>query len=561
MDLVKAENVNRPFVAMSALPIIRQAGLLIGLAASIAIGIYAVLWSQDGGFVPVASNLAARDNSKIISILQTAALEYKIDQVTGNVLVKASELQQAKLKMAAEGISGNSDVGYELLEEEQGISTSQFMETVRYQRAIQGELSRTISSMASIKSARVHLAIPKQTPFIRSKRKSSASVFLDLYSGRQLTDEQVSSIVSLVAMSIPNLQVADVAVIDNKGRLLSSSKKESGVELSNTQLKYTRKIEKDYTSRIESILLPIIGLGKMKAQVVANIDFDQIEKTREEFDSDQPSIRSEQKVEEQSNGNSLPIGIPGALSNQPPATTNRNAKTPLTDRQSKGPSRNSKQSTLNYELNKTISHTRYSVAKIRRLTVAVVVDNKMELIEQAPVKPKTKPEEGAEPAAPVPIKKVLTSVPRTVAELASFTTLVKDAIGFNALRGDRVNVINASFVKPDKIEAIPEIPIWKQDWVLDIGKQALGVIFVLYLVFGILRPVMRKLATHQEVVIPDEISDEQEMDEDQVTLSEEAEQQQKLLDKHEDNLNVAKSMVAQDPKLVAQVVKNWVANE
>ncbi len=561
MDLVKAENVNRPFVAMSALPIIRQAGLLIGLAASIAIGIYAVLWSQDGGFVPVASNLTARDNSKVISILQTAALEYKIDQITGNVLVRASELQQAKLKMAAEGVSGSSDVGYELLEEKQGISTSQFMETVRYQRAIQGELSRTISSMASIKSARVHLAIPKQTPFIRSKRKSSASVFLDLYSGRQLNDEQVNSIVSLVAMSIPNLQESNVAVIDNKGRLLSANKKESGVELSNTQLKYTRRIEKNYASRIENILLPIVGLGKMKAQVVANIDFDQIEKTREEFDSDQPSIRSERKVEEQSNGNSLPIGIPGALSNQPPGTTNRNAKASSTASEAKGASRNSKQSTLNYELNKTISHTRYSVAKIRRLTVAVVVDNKLELIEQAPAKPAAKPKEGAEPAAPAPIKKVLTSVPRTVAELASFTTLVKDAIGFNALRGDRVNVINASFVKPEKIEAIPEIPLWKQDWVLDIGKQALGVIFVLYLVFGILRPVMRKLATNQEIVVPDDVAGEQEIDEDQVTLSEEAEQQKKLIDKHEGNLLAAKSMVAQDPKLVAQVVKNWVANE
>lgn len=560
MDLVKVDNVNKPFVAMTALPIIRQVGLLVGLAASIAIGIYAVLWSQEAGFVPLASNLPARETSKIISILQTAALEYKIDQASGNVLVKASELQNAKLKMAAEGISASADVGYELLEEEQGISTSQFMENVRYQRAVQGELSRTISSMTYIKSARVHLAIPKQTPFIRSKRKSSASVFLDLYSGRQLNDEQVSSIVSLVAMSIPNLRIENVAVIDNKGRLLSSNKKESGVELSNTQLKYTRKIENDFASRIDNILLPIVGYGKMKAQVVANIDFDQIEKTREEFDSEQPSIRSERKVEEQSTGNSLPIGIPGALSNQPPGTANKNTKT-LSNRTSGPPSRNSKQSTLNYELNKTISHTRYSAAKIRRLTVAVVVDNKLELIEQAAVKPVTKPAEGAEPVVAAAIKKVLTSVPRTEAELVSFTTLVKDAIGFNAIRGDRVNVINVPFVKPEKIEAIPDIPIWKQDWVLDIAKQALGIIFVLYLVFGILRPVMRKLATHQEVVIPDEEQNEAQIDEDQVTLSEEAEQQKKLLDKHEDNLTIAKSMVAQDPKLVAQVVKNWVSNE
>ncbi|VAW94084.1 Flagellar M-ring protein FliF [hydrothermal vent metagenome] len=560
MDLVKVDNVNKPFVAMTALPIIRQVGLLVGLAASIAIGIYAVLWSQEAGFVPLASNLPARETSKIISILQTAALEYKIDQASGNVLVKASELQNAKLKMAAEGISASADVGYELLEEEQGISTSQFMENVRYQRAVQGELSRTISSMTYIKSARVHLAIPKQTPFIRSKRKSSASVFLDLYSGRQLNDEQVSSIVSLVAMSIPNLRIENVAVIDNKGRLLSSNKKESGVELSNTQLKYTRKIENDFASRIDNILLPIVGYGKMKAQVVANIDFDQIEKTREEFDSEQPSIRSERKVEEQSTGNSLPIGIPGALSNQPPGTANKNTKT-LSNRTSGPPSRNSKQSTLNYELNKTISHTRYSAAKIRRLTVAVVVDNKLELIEQAAVKPVTKPAEGAEPVVAAAIKKVLTSVPRTEAELVSFTTLVKDAIGFNAIRGDRVNVINVPFVKPEKIEAIPDIPIWKQDWVLDIAKQALGIIFVLYLVFGILRPVMRKLATHQEVIIPDEEQNEAQIDEDQVTLSEEAEQQKKLLDKHEDNLTIAKSMVAQDPKLVAQVVKNWVSNE
>lgn len=553
MDLVKVDNVNKPFLGMTGLPIIRQVGLLIGLAASIAIGIYAVLWSQNGGFVPVAPNLGARDNAKIISVLQTAAIDYKVDQSTGNVLVNASELQKVRLKMAAEGISNRDNIGYELLEEEQGITTSQFMENVRYQRAIEGELSRTISSMVSIKSARVHLAIPKQTPFIRSKRKSSASVFINLYSGRKLSDEQVSSIVSLVAMSIPDMQSEDVALIDNKGRLLSSSNKESGVELSNTQLKYTRQIEKDYTSRIENILIPIIGLGKIKAQVVANIDFDQIEKTREEFDSDQPSIRSERKVEEQSTGNSLPIGIPGALSNQPPAGVNLQNKLSKNKNKATGPSRNSSQSILNYELNKTISHTRYSVAKIRRLTVAVVVDNKMALV--APTSDKSTGDSAEKTA---PSKKILTSVARSKEEIANFTTLVKDAIGFNALRGDKVNIINASFVKPDKIAALPEIPIWKQDWVLDIAKQALGAIFVLYLVFGILRPVMRKLATHQPVS-SQKINDGDEVSDDQITLSDDS--QAKMLEAHQDNLVMAKSMVAQDPKLVAQVVKNWVANE
>jgi flagellar M-ring protein FliF len=552
MDLVKVDNVNRPFNGMVGLPIIRQAGLLVGLAASIAIGIYAVMWSQKGGFVPVAPNVSTRDNAKIISVLQTAAIEYKIDQTTGNILVNASELQKAKLKMASEGISNSENVGYELLEEEQGITTSQFMENVRYQRAIQGELSRTISSMMSVKSARVHLAIPKQTPFIRSKRKSSASVFIDLYSGRKLSDEQVTSIINLVAMSIPNLQQEDIAVIDNKGRMLSASNKETGVELSNTQLKYTRKLEKDYAKRIENILTPIIGLGKIKAQIVADIDFDQIEKTREEFDSEQPSIRSERKVEEQSRGTNAPVGIPGALSNQAPSTANNIGKGLLASSIVEPPSSNSRQSTLNYELNKTISHTRYSVAKIRRLTVAVVVDNKMELVTQAREKP-AKPDEKQ-----TPVKKVLTSVARSKEEMVSYATLVKDAIGFNSLRGDRVNVINASFVKPDQIEELPEIPIWKQDWVLDLAKQALGVFFVLYLVFGILRPVMRKLATHQPIKAITEES-EDDVDEDQITLSDDS--QQKLLASHEDNLTMAKSMVAQDPKLVAQVVKNWVAHE
>ncbi len=554
MDLVKVDNVNKPFLAMTSLPIVRQAGLLIGLAASIAIGIYAVLWSQEGGFVPLAPNMSARDNSKVISMLQSSTIKYKIDQTTGNVLVNASELQNVKLKMASEGISGNEIVGYELLEEEQGITTSQFMENVRYQRAIQGELSRTISSMVSIKSARVHLAIPKQTPFIRSKRKSSASIFIDLYSGRKLSDEQVSSIVSLVAMSIPNLQPENVTVIDNKGRLLSSTKKESGVDLSNTQLKYTHKLEKDYTNRIEEILIPIIGLGKIKAQVVADVDFDQIEKTREEFDSDQPSIRSERKVEEQSKGVASSIGIPGALSNQPSTLNTIKGNVLANNIGNNQPTRNSRQSTLNYELNKTISHTRYSVAKIQRLTVAVVIDNKMELVAQAPDKPVN-----GENGNASPVKKVLTSVPRTKEEIEKFTTLVKDAIGFNALRGDRVNIINASFVKPEQIEALPEIPIWKQSWVLDIAKQALGVLFVLYLVFGILRPVMRKLATHQPVTKIVNNNEEDDISDDQITLSDDS--QAKLLVSHQDNLNVAKSMVAQDPKLVAQVVKNWVANE
>ena len=558
MDLVKAETVSVPFQGMTALPRLRQLGLLIGLAASIALGVAVVLWMQTPNYTRLPGQLSGQTLNDVINVLERNNIRYNVDTSTGSIMVDSTKINEAKLKLASENLSLNAGHGFEMLEKDQGFGTSSFLQKARYKRALEGELARTITSMRSIQSARVHLALPKESAFIRNQKEASASVFISLVPGHRLEKNQIASITNLVASSISNLKTSQVTIVDDKGKLLSNAESANMMGLTTSQLDYTRNIEKTYAARIERMLNPIVGLGNVRAQVTAELDFTQVESTQETFNPDLAAVRSEQNSEEQSQGSSQG-GIPGALSNQPPANAaapeQANQQAGATTKQ--GSNRTSRRSTKNYELDKTISHTRNRAGSIKRLSIAVVLDNKKVLAPPPVVDANATPADGnADPAA---VESIMNSVPYTQQELTRLTTLVRETVGFNTLRGDSVSVINVPFKKVE-FEEIPEVAIYEQPWVWDVVKQALGALAVLFVIFGVLKPAMKTLAIAPAVI--KEISEGgEDLEEDQLSLS--GEEQDRIAQdaNYEENLQLAQSLASQEPKLVLQVVNNWMNEE
>jgi len=539
-ELVKADQLNASFQGMTQLPVVRQVGLLVGLAASIALGVYVVLWSRTPDYSVLYHQVSTRDAGDIVNVLQQQNIAYKVDTDTGMILVDSSKLHKARMALAAQDLPHSSGDSFDLIEKDQGFGTSDFIQNARYQRALEGEMARTIMAISSVENARVHLALPKESAFLADKRKPSASVFINLAPGRRLSDEQVSAIIHLVASSVPDMDSNEVTLVDNKGHLLSRTDAASGIGLSTRQLEYKQKVEGQLASNIENILLPIVGPNKVRAQVVASMDFTQMEMTSESYDPDSPAVRSEQRVEEHDKGSAALGGVPGALSNQPPgaATAPQQAKSTTTTTQVNGNQKSQVRYTINNELDRSIVHRRRSPGAIKRLSVAVVVDHKM--VKNA--------------------KGELVSTAYTQDELNRFTTLVKEAVGFDAIRGDSVNVINAEFSAPPTIGPAPPTSFFDKPWVWDVGKQVLGGLLAALVLFGVLRPVMRNLASvpARKHSVQSVGGEGDGLDEDQVSLSGEQKQRIPKPNEYESDLEMAKAMVVQEPKRVAQVVKQWV---
>jgi len=554
MAMVKAETVN----GFQGLPALRQIGLMVGLAASVALGVAVVLWSQQPSYTLLYANLGSKDAGQVIDALQKSAIGFKVDETTGAVMVESGKVQSARMELAKDGLPEGNAMGFEMLQKEQGFGTSQFIETARYQRALEGELSRTISTLRNIKSARVHLAMPKRSVFLRERSDPSASVLVDLYSGRSLDEEQVAAIVHLVSSSVPHLKPANITVVDQRGELLSSGGSDDGMAPTSSQFSYNRKLELNYAERIRQLLEPIIGAGRVRASVNADLDFTVTERTQETYNPDLPALRSEQVSEDSSSAGAGASGVPGALSNQPPEEAVLQQPGGAAAGQGAGaqgttpgvvPVNNSKSSTRNYELDKTISHTKLASGTIRRLSIAVVIDDKQELDDNDE----------------------LVSKPWSDEQLNRFTSLVKDAVGFNLQRGDTLNVINSTFISQPEAEALPEPSLMEQPWVWDIARQAVGALGLLIVVFGVLKPVMRSLAEkgarnmQAGAMVPAAATaGEAGVGEDQLSLSGANPQQAQLAAPqmgYEQHLEAAKSVVGEDPKRVAQVVKNWVGED
>lgn len=547
----------------SSLSIIRQVGLMIGLAASVAVGMAVVLWSKEPAFRPLYTDISNLEANQVADILQTEGIKFDIDTHSGILMVEADKIHKARLKLASSGFPTGNGIGYELLDKDQGFGTSQFLEKARYHRSLEGELSKTIASISTVRGARVHLAIPKKTVFVGDNRKPSASVLVDLYPGRALEKGQVASIVHLVASSIPQMSVKQVTVVDQQGTLLSENDQEDDIRLAARNLDFTRKIEQIYLGRVNSILEPILGMDSFKVELTADLDFTRLEQTSETFNPDLPALRSEQVLDEIQGDGAGASGIPGALSNQPPGAASvpeqaNNDPAAGDDTMSGANGNRRNQATRNYELDRTISHTQHQMGRLRRLSVAVVVDGFPSPAGGG------EGGEGQEAQAWTPIP------PQ---ELARIEDLVKDAIGYDPQRGDSVNVVNQRFLGRNQgpADVIPEPALWEQPWFWEVSKQGLGILLVLALVLGVLRPILNNLAKAGDVsAIPDEIA---QMDLAPLTEDDEPDGEELAIEggpetllpgpeqSYETQLTAIKNMVASDPRLVAQVVKQWVAKD
>lgn len=599
------------FAGFNGLGFLRQLGLMIGLAASVAIGFAVVLWSQEGDYRPLFESLEYVDTNEAITILSSNDIAYKLDSRNGNLMVEVENLHNARMKLAAAGINANQSVGLEVLDQEQSLGTSQFMETARYRRGLEGELGRTISNINAVRSARVHLAIPKTSAFVRNAKRPRASVFVELYSGRALGNSQVKAIRNMVAFSIPELKLEDVTIVDQLGNLLSNSDSGNELEQATRQLDYKNRLEQDFGERVNSILGPIVGSGKYRSEVTIDVDFTEMEQTDEIFNPDLPSIRSEETLEEQRGAGEgrAAAGVPGALTNQPPAETFVNNANPGATGAAPGGAAGQgatsrRQATRNYELDRTISHTRHQVGRVQRISVAVVVDHKS---VPKPIEEVADDAENQQDAAAEDGEEQLEQKPEYIAEawadeeLERLTQLVKDTVGFSAARGDSVSVINAEFVKPEIAPPMTELQIWQQPWVMSLAKQALGGLFVLLLVFTVLRPTLKNLskaapAKPSNASIPAVAADQQAETEKAAKLAAEAEREAAaqaalsssananalgnggagglaaledggngqmvpaLMGNFEQQMDSIKGLIEQDPNRVAQVIKKWVAD-
>uniref|UniRef100_UPI001F08225F flagellar basal-body MS-ring/collar protein FliF n=1 Tax=Trinickia diaoshuihuensis TaxID=2292265 RepID=UPI001F08225F len=543
-----------------------RAPLIVAVAIVVALVTALVLWSRTPDYRVLYSGLSDQDGGTIIAALQQANVPYKLSEGGSAILVPSEQVNDVRLKLASQGLPKSGSVGMELMDNEK-FGISQFAEQVNYQRALEGELERTIQSISVVRQARVHLAIPKPTVFVRDREAPTASVLVNLYPGRMLDEGQVSAITHMVASSVADLPVKNVTIVDQDGTLLTQAASLSGLDA--TQLKYVQQVEHNTQQRIDAILAPLFGAGNAHSQVSADIDFSQQEQTAETYgpngNPQQAAIRSQQTSQATDMTQSGASGVPGALSNTPPqpasapivaasgAQATGVTTTPVSER---------KDATTNYELDKRVSHVEQAKGGVKRLSAAVVI-NYQRVVDA---------------------KGHASMQPLTPEKLAQVTQLVKDAMGYDVKRGDSVNIVNATFTA--ETDPLANLPWWKQPQIMSLAITAakwLGiglVALVLYLVM--IKPAMRRafpppaetqaadgsgaggmLDGPGEPVLldggsPSPVTTAIELDNDmeQNLLAFESEKH-----KFERNLDYARTIARKDPKIVATVVKNWVSDE
>lgn len=521
------------------IPAVRQIMLLVGVSASVAVGFAIVLWSQTPTFTRLYSDLGAAEAAQVAETLRSAGIEFKLDTDTGVVLVAESRVHDARLELASQGLPQGGGSGMQMLDQQSSFGVSQFMEGARYQRALEEELERTISHLGAVSDARVHLAMPRQSAFVRDQNTASASVLLTLFRGRDLEADQASAIVQLVAGSIENLSAGNVTVIDQNGRMLSSPGSQSVDAQASRQFRQTQRIEDVYRRKIEDLLTPLVGAGRVRAQVSVNLDFTVAEETRESFDPDGVVVRSEQiNEEERREPDGGAEGVPGALSNQPPEAAAGNAAVAATANGE--PLSTARSATRNFEMDRTISRIRPQSGTISRLSVAVLVDD-------SPLN--AADDDAAE-----------TQSSFNAQDIAQFETLVKEAIGFEEQRGDTVVVLNAAFRNVEDVPEVEEPAIWESPMFQNTAKQVVGVALVLALAFGLVRPMLRSIVAS---------SGPEYLGGTGVTLSADGVPQvagaggQLAIPppSYDEKVSAAKNISGHDPARVAAVVRKWVSTD
>jgi len=465
------------------------------------------------------------------------------------------------MKIAGAQIPSGEQAGFELLDKDQGFGVSQFMEAALHRRSLEGELARSIMTIQGVRQARVHLGIPRATGFVRDQRAPTASVTVTLASGQSLGEGQVRAIMNLVAGAVPELTADHVAVVDQTGRLLSGQDDDKSLADADRQLRYTKQIESSLQDKIRNILLPAVGTGRLTAEVAADVDFTWVEETEELFNPDLPALRSEQTMTEQRVGDALDGGVPGALSNQPPAVSSapetlaaataaaannaaaaaNGAAAPAAPAQP--PHRSRSEATRNYELDRTISHTRHQVGRISRLTVAVVVDDQ----------PGAAAENGQ-----------VTYTPWKAEDLERLSALVKNAIGYNAARGDTVTVVNSPF-REERAEVPEAVPFYAQTWFVDLVKQVLGALLLLALLLGLLRPLFKSLSKAGASLPAEQALARLAAPHAGGHVYDDMNGMRRMLPgsgaPYDTQLQAVRGLVADNPARVAQVVKHWVSKD
>lgn len=465
--------------------------LVAGVAAVVAVMVVFWLWSQQPDYRVLFSNYSDKDGGAIVAALEKLNVPYKFSDSGTAIMVPAAQVHQIRLKLAADGLPKGGNIGFELLEN-QKFGVSQFVEQVNFQRGLEGELERSIQSIAAVEVARIHLAIPKPSVFVRDQQKPTASVLLNLRPGRTLDAQQVSAVVHLVASSVPNLPTTNVTVVDQNGNLLSETAKKVGAKnLDPEQLKYVDEIQQSIVKRVESIITPIVGAKNVRAEASAEIDFSSQEQAAEVYKPNQQpdaaAVRSMQSNETNS-ATGATGGIPGALSNQPPpaATAPITTESAAANAQAAGnaaPTNTEKNLTTNYEVDKTVSYKQQPMGGIKRLNVAVVVNN-MPVVDKATGK--------------------VTYRPLTTAEKTQINDLAMQAMGFNRERGDSLAIVNTSFAAEPQ-EVLPAIPLWENPQIIDHAKDVLrllvGVIALFIIYRKALKPLLNKLSPPAPVAV------------------------------------------------------------
>jgi flagellar M-ring protein FliF len=519
---------------LARLPLRQKLVMMVGGAAAIAIVVGAWLWSQTPDWRVLFANLSDRDGGATIAALGQMNVPYKFAEGGGAILVPADKVHDTRLRLASQGLPKGSVVGFELVDN-QKFGATQFQEQINYQRGLEGELARSIGSLAAVEAARVHLAIPKPSVFVRDQQQPTASVLLTLRAGRALDRAQVSGIVHLVASSVPELSVDNVNIVDQTGTLLSrrrDSTESPGLDPSS--LNYVKAIEQATIQRIVDILEPIVGRNNARVQVTADVDFTHVEAVAETFkpngDPKSAAVRAQQSSQSATAGAAGVSGVPGALSNQPPpagvAQLDKTVATASTA--STAPTSTRKDESASYEVDKTIQHTKSPVGAIKRLTAAVVVNNR----KQADKDGKT------------------TSVAIPAPEMEQITALVREAMGFSKERGDSVNVVNVAFNEPEKEPPAAELPVWKQPENVAMAKDAARYVafalLIAYLVFGVLRPALRKASERADIAAAEALA------------APAAAAALPGPGGGDEALQRARLVAQQDPRVVANVVKSWV---
>ncbi|MFO7955072.1 flagellar basal-body MS-ring/collar protein FliF [Thioalkalivibrio sp.] len=535
----------------NGMPAGRQLALIGMLAGAIVVVVALLYWAMRPTYVPLFPSMEAEDSAEVVQVLSEAGIQYQVDSTTGQVKVPQGDVADARLQVASEGLPRSGDLGFELLQEDTGLGTSRRIEGARHHRAMEGELGRTVASLDAVERARVHIAEAEQSVFVRDRQPASASVVVHLRGNRSLSESQVGAIVHLVASSTSDLDPERVTVVDQRGNLLTQDGAEAGMGGSGDRLSFTRDVENRYTDRVRDLLIPMVGDDKVRVQVSADIDFSRTERTEELYDPETIALRSEQTQEDERTGSEGGMGgVPGALTNQPPEGGVVGGEDEEGGEVQPAPIPGSRSTnvTRNYEVDRRINHIREMPGDVQRVSTAVVVDFRQEVNDDGET----------------------VQVARDEEELDRIEALVREAVGFNAERGDTINVVTAPFEATEEELPAEEIAFWEQPWFLEALKIGAALLLALIILLTVVRPAMKHLMKAPPA--PQRREDDREALTDESGGGEAGMRQSegsavaaltgpKGPDQQEMDLEAVREMVREDPKRVAQVMKTWLGDD